>query len=73
MPVTVIRAMLRHLQRLHLLAARIAGGGSVDEAIRGARPPIFFKQQDSYRRQLGAGAKRGSHARSTASPRPNSA
>jgi len=51
-PVTVIRALLRHLQRLHLLAARVAGGSSVEEAIRGARPPIFFKEQDSYRRQL---------------------
>ena len=47
-PVSVMRALLRHLQRLHLLAARIAGGGSVDEALRAARPPIFFKQQDSF-------------------------
>ncbi len=51
-PVTVIRALLRHLQRLHLLAARIAGGLSVEDAIRSARPPIFFKEQDSWRRQL---------------------
>jgi DNA polymerase III subunit delta len=51
-PVSVIRALLRHLQRLHLLAAQIAGGRSAEEAIRAARPPIFFKQQDSYRRQL---------------------
>lgn len=51
-PVTVIRALLRHLQRLHLLAARIAAGASPEEAIRGARPPIFFKEQDSWRRQL---------------------
>src|SRR5204862_5888431 len=51
-PVTVIRALLRHLQRLHQLAIRVAGGASVDDAIRGARPPIFFKQQDSWRRQL---------------------
>jgi DNA polymerase-3 subunit delta len=51
-PVSVIRALLRHLQRLHLLAARIAAGRSAEEAIRAARPPIFFKQQDSYRRQL---------------------
>lgn len=50
--VTVIRALLRHLQRLHLLASRIAGGLSLDEAIRSARPPIFFKEQDSWRRQL---------------------
>lgn len=51
-PVSVIRAALRHLQRLHGLAARVAAGSSVDEAIRAARPPIFFKQQDSFRRQL---------------------
>ena len=51
-PVTVVRALLRHLQRLHLLAAQIAKGGSIDAAIRGARPPIFFRAQDSYRRQL---------------------
>ena len=51
-PVTVIRALLRHLQRLHLLALRVGAGDSIDAAIRGARPPIFFKEQDSWRRQL---------------------
>jgi DNA polymerase III subunit delta len=51
-PVTVIRAVQRHLQRLHLLSARVAAGLSPDEAIRAARPPIFFKQHDSVRRQL---------------------
>jgi DNA polymerase III subunit delta len=50
--VSVVRALLRHLQRLHLLAARVASGASSEEAIRAARPPIFFKQQDSWRRQL---------------------
>jgi DNA polymerase-3 subunit delta len=50
--VSVIRALLRHLQRLHVLAIRLAAGGSLDETIRAARPPIFFKQQDSWRRQL---------------------
>jgi DNA polymerase-3 subunit delta len=51
-PVTVVRAMLRHVQRLHALSALVASGESVDTALRGARPPIFFKQQDSFRRQL---------------------
>lgn len=51
-PVSVIRATLRHLQRLHALAARVAAGEAVDSALRTARPPIFFKQQDSFRRQL---------------------
>jgi len=51
-PVSIIRSLLRHLQRLHVLAARLAGGSSVDEVLRSARPPIFFKQEDSFRRQL---------------------
>ena len=51
-PVSVVRAMLRHVQRLHALSARIAGGEPADAALRAARPPIFFKQQDSFKRQL---------------------
>jgi DNA polymerase III subunit delta len=52
-PVSVIRALLRHLQRLHMFTARLAAGSSADEVLRSARPPIFFKQEDSFRRQLG--------------------
>jgi len=52
-PVTVIRTLLRHLHRLHVLAARIDAGASPHEVLRTARPPIFFKQEDSFRRQLG--------------------
>jgi DNA polymerase-3 subunit delta len=52
-PVSIIRALLRHLHRLHLLTARLAGGSSIDEVLRTSRPPIFFKQEDSFRRQLG--------------------
>lgn len=51
-PVSVIRAALRHGQRLHALNARRAVGRSVDDVLREARPPIFFKQQASYRQQL---------------------
>jgi DNA polymerase III subunit delta len=51
-PVSVIRATLRHMQRLHVLSARTASGDSVENVLRSARPPIFFKQQDSFRRQL---------------------
>ena len=52
-PVSIIRALLRHLHRLHALTAPLAAGASVDEVLRAARPPIFFKQEDSFRRQLG--------------------
>jgi DNA polymerase-3 subunit delta len=50
--VTIIRALLRHMQRLHVLSAQLGSGASIDTVVRSARPPIFFKQQDSYRRQL---------------------
>jgi DNA polymerase-3 subunit delta len=52
-PVSIIRALLRHLHRLHVLTVRLAGGSNIDEVLRTARPPIFFKQEDSFRRQLG--------------------
>jgi DNA polymerase-3 subunit delta len=51
-PVSVARAMLRHLQRLHVLAVRLAGGAAVAEVVRTARPPIFYRQEDHFRRQL---------------------
>jgi DNA polymerase-3 subunit delta len=52
-PVTIVRAMLRHLHRLHAMAASVSAGANVDEVMRAARPPIFFKLQDGFRRQLG--------------------
>jgi DNA polymerase-3 subunit delta len=45
--------MLRHLHRLHAMAASVSAGANVDEVMRAARPPIFFKLQDGFRRQLG--------------------
>ena len=51
-PVTLIRSLLRHLQRLHALTAQAAAGVPLAEIIRAARPPIFYKQQDHFRRQL---------------------
>jgi DNA polymerase III subunit delta len=51
-PVSVIRAMLRHLHRLHVLAARQAGGSSLAQVMSSARPPVFFKQEANFKRQL---------------------
>jgi len=52
MPVTVLRALMRHFQRLHLTQARIESGLGEEEALRSLRPPLFFKLQDRFRRQL---------------------
>ena len=51
-PVSVVRAMLRHLHRLHVLAVRLAAGASVAEVMRAARPPIFYRYEDGFKRQL---------------------
>jgi DNA polymerase III subunit delta len=48
----VLRALMRHFQRLHLTQARIEDGMSEEEALRSLRPPLFFKLQDRIRRQL---------------------
>ena len=50
--VSVVRAMLRHLQRLHVLAARLAAGSTLAEVMSSARPPIFFKREANFKRQL---------------------
>ena len=50
-PVTVLRAAQRHIQRLHLVAGKVAAGTPMDAAIKGLRPPVFFKQADRFRAQ----------------------
>ena len=52
--VAILRAAQRHAQRLHLAAARIAGGDSADTVARGMRPPIFYKLVDRFRSQITA-------------------
>jgi DNA polymerase-3 subunit delta len=49
--VSLIRAELRHFQRLHLAGARQAAGKSEDEALK-FRPPLFFKFVDRFKRQM---------------------
>jgi DNA polymerase-3 subunit delta len=50
-PITVLRAAQRHIQRLHLVAGQVAAGGSLDAAVKGLRPPVFFKLADRFRAQ----------------------
>ncbi len=51
-PVTVLRAVGRHLQRLQLVLGRIAGGEAEEQAIGALRPRLFFKTAPAFRRQL---------------------
>ena len=52
--VGVIRAGILHLQRLHRCALRVSAGVSPSEAVRSARPPVFFRAQPAFARALQA-------------------
>jgi DNA polymerase-3 subunit delta len=58
-PVSLVRAMLRHLHRLHVLAVRLALGATVAEVVRTARPPIFYRQEENFKRQLALWSEAG--------------
>jgi DNA polymerase-3 subunit delta len=51
-PVSILRAAMRHFQRLQLCLARIDAGQSPEDAMRALRPPLFFKVQDRFAGQL---------------------
>lgn len=51
-PVSILRASMRHFHRLQLCLARIDAGQSPEDAMRGLRPPLFFKVQDRFAGQL---------------------
>ena len=52
-PVAILRAAGRHFQRLHLVAGRVAAGGKAEQAMAALRPPVFFKQKNRFRAQIG--------------------
>jgi DNA polymerase-3 subunit delta len=51
-PVMVMRAALRHVQRLHLAALAVAGGSAPSAALDGLRPPVFFRHKPGFERAL---------------------
>jgi len=46
--VGILRAAMRHFEKLHLAGSRIAAGMSADAALQSLRPPIFFKLQERF-------------------------
>ncbi|MBX6746663.1 MAG: DNA polymerase III subunit delta, partial [Acetobacteraceae bacterium] len=51
-PVQVVRAALRHVQRLHLAALAVAGGATPAAALDTLRPPVFFRHKPAFERAL---------------------
>ena len=53
-PVQILRATLRHFQRLHQVVANVASGGSPAACIKALRPAVHFSVRDSFERQVRA-------------------
>lgn len=53
-PIAVIRAAQRHLQRLHQVTGATAAGVPLDAALKGLKPPPFFKVADRFKAQARA-------------------
>lgn len=51
-PIAVLRMLQRHFQRLHLAVGAMQAGKSVDQAVAGLRPPVFFKVADRFKAQM---------------------
>jgi len=51
-PASLLRAAMRHFQRLYLTGSRQAAGMTSDEALSALRPPLFFKMRDRFRDEL---------------------
>jgi DNA polymerase-3 subunit delta len=50
-PVGLVRAMQRHLQRMHRVAYQLEQGTSYDQAAKRLRPPVFWKVAKAFERQ----------------------
>lgn len=53
-PVSILRNTARHVRRLHQVAGQLADGVGIEQALRGLRPPVFFKWRDQFARQARA-------------------
>lgn len=51
-PVGVLRAGLMHLQRVHRVRLAVDGGLSVADAVKNARPPVFFRRVAAFSRAV---------------------
>lgn len=53
-PISALRAVARHLQRLHLVAGLAAGGVAFERAVKQLRPPVFWKLTARFEAQARA-------------------
>lgn len=51
-PAAIVSFLTRHLMQLMVAREKVDGGATADAAMRELRPPVFFKRQTAFRRQL---------------------
>lgn len=51
-PVGILRAVARHLSRIHLAMAEMATGATAEQAVGKLQPPVFWKQARSMASQV---------------------
>ena len=51
-PITVLRSVSRHFQKLHLVSAYVSEGVNMEQAMKKVRPPLFFKVADAFKGQV---------------------
>lgn len=51
-PAVILRSLQRHITRLLEAQSLISNGESLEGAVKSMRPPIFFAQQNAFKRQL---------------------
>jgi DNA polymerase III subunit delta len=51
-PIAVLRAAIRHFQKLHLASGHMRNGQSSGQAVKSIKPPIIFLFIDRFKRQL---------------------
>ena len=49
--IVIVRALQTHFRKLHFTRSKIENGEPVDIAVRGLRPPLFFKQAPLFKSQ----------------------
>ncbi len=53
-PVRALGAVARHFQRLHLVRGLTGRGETLDGAVKGLRPPVFWKRAERFKAQATA-------------------
>lgn len=49
--VVIVRSLQNHFKKLHFTRAKLDQGQAMDQAVKGLRPPLFFKQAPLFKSQ----------------------